>query len=182
MVAEISKLTKEIKHRGPDLITRPVGRRMYAKIRDKMKNISAHEVLLLDFEGIRVIDSSFIDELIVRLIIDSWKSDPIFYVKLKNISIIAEINIDSVFKSFSQYNKNEIAVITDGIRQNNSFYIGALSKVEREVIEYLRINRNTSVHDIGVFIGMNDEEVSLLSDTLFRRRLLRIYNDHISSV
>lgn len=182
MVAVISKLAKEIKHNGADLITRPIGRKMYAKIRDKMKDISNHEVMVLDFEGIRVIDSSFIDEMIVRLIIDSWKSDTVFYVKLKNISNIAEINIDSVFKSFSHYNKSDIAVITEGICQNNSFFIGPLTKIERDIIEYLRINKNSTAREIGAFIGKTDVELLSLAEKLFKKRLVRFFDERIYSV
>jgi hypothetical protein len=155
---------------------------MYSLVREKIANITEHEVLVLDFDGIRVIDSSFIDELIVRLIGDSWTSAPVFYVKLKNISNIAEINIDSVFKSFSHYNKKRIAIITDDIRLNNSFYIGALSDREKEIIEFLRVNRSVSTGDIAIFVRQKNEEVLPDIDSLFSLRLLRKIGENLSSV
>ncbi|HOO70398.1 MAG TPA: DUF4325 domain-containing protein [Spirochaetota bacterium] len=182
MIIDIKKISKDIKHSGPDLITRPVGRKIYTRIHEKMKDINEHEVLVLDFEGIQVIDSSFIDELIVKLIVKSWKGDPVYYLKLKNISDIAEINIDSVFKSFSLYNNENIAVITEDICKNNSFYIGSLTEVEKDIIEYLRVNKCISMNDIIAFTGMNNAGIEKIIDDLFRIRLLRIYSGSISSV
>ena len=71
MVINIRKKADELKIKGPDLLTRPVGRLMYQSIRGMLEHIREGETLVLDFQNIKVIDSSFIDEMIVRLVIDS---------------------------------------------------------------------------------------------------------------
>src|SRR5208337_3274034 len=111
MVINILKTAKENGIKGPDLITRPMGRKMYSIVRDKLSHAGQGETVIIDFSGIKVIDSSFIDELIVKLINDSFVMD--FYIKLRNISPISEINIDSVFNSYSNYRDRRIAVVRD---------------------------------------------------------------------
>jgi len=100
MVIAIKKKAEELKIKSPDLITRHMGRIMYNAIKAIVENIGDGETLVLDFDGIKVIDSSFIDEMIVKLIVDSKSAERAFYIKLKNISAIAETNIDLVFRSY----------------------------------------------------------------------------------
>ena len=122
-------------------------------------NISDGETLVLDFDGIKVIDSSFIDEMIVKLIVDSKTAGRAFYIKLKNISAIAETNIDLVFRSYSNYKNKKIVVITENICQNNVFFIGPLSDRERDVVEFLRVNKSITIDDIVTFTGRPRDQV-----------------------
>lgn len=153
MVINIYKKSKELKLKTPDLLTRHVGRVMYDSIKKTVDAINDSEVLVLDFSGIKVIDSSFIDEMLVRLILDSRGSDRPFFIRLKNISEIAEINIDLVFRSYSNYKNKKIVVITENICQNNVFFIGPLSDRERDILAYLRVNKSITVDDVAAFIG-----------------------------
>jgi hypothetical protein len=166
MVISIRKKANELKQKGPDLITRPVGRLMYQSIRAMLEHIREGETLLLDFQGVKVIDSSFIDEMIVRLVLDSRSEKVPFYVKLKNISEIAEINIDMVFRSYSNYKNKKIVVITENICQNNVFFIGPLSDRERDIVEFLRINKSITLDDIVRFSGIQRDEVTGIMDGL----------------
>ena len=75
MIIKINKTAEVLKLKMPDLITRHVGRSMYDSIKKLVGNINDGETLVLDFEGIKVIDSSFIDEMVVRLILDSMTSN-----------------------------------------------------------------------------------------------------------
>lgn len=179
MIIQIFKLAKGLKLNYPDLITRPVGRIMYKKMKEMLQHASRNEVILLDFENIKVIDSSFIDELIVKLILESRDKSNLFFVKIKNISEIAEINIDSVFKSYSLYNQEKICVITTDICQNNSFFIGPLSVDEKEIIEFLRVNESASFNDIHKFSDLANDELLKLLESLFLLRLIRKNNDNI---
>lgn len=155
----ITKLAKELRIKEPDLITRPVGKSMFEKIRQKLEFASDGEVVVLDFEGIRVIDSSFIDEFLVRLITLACSSQKKMYIKLKNISRVSEINIDLVFKSYSQYNNRRIAVVTEDLGMNNTFFIGPLSELECRIIEYLRRNRTVHLRDLHQFTEAPEEEL-----------------------
>jgi hypothetical protein len=173
MVINIRKKADELKQKGPDLITRPMGRLMYQSICAMLEHIREGETLLLDFQNIKVIDSSFIDEMIVRLILDSWNDESPFYVKLKNISEIAEINIDMVFRSYSNYKNKKIVVITENICQNNVFFIGPLSDHERDIVEFLRINKSITQGDIVRFSGMPLEKVTGMMDELDALRVIK---------
>ena len=172
MVIIIRKKADELKQKGPDLITRPMGRLMYQSIKSMLEHIREDETLLLDFLNIKVIDSSFIDEMIVRLVLDS-RGGAGFYVKLKNISEIAEINIDMVFRSYSNYKNKKIVVITENICQNNAFFIGPLSDRERDIVEFLRINKSITTDDIARFSGIPREEATGIMDGLHELRVVK---------
>lgn len=180
MEVKIGNLSKKNRQKSSDLITRPVGRNMYKKVTESMKIISEGEVVVLDFENIRVIDSSFIDEFIVRLIMDSVNKGN-FYIKLRNISDIAEINISSVLKSYSQFDK-KIVVMTEDICLNNNFYIGDLLSDESDVINFLRINREVSLEDIIAATGLPEERAKVALVTLVEMRLVRTVENGIYSI
>lgn len=179
MVINIQKKAEELKIKSPDLITRHMGRIMYNSIRNLVENIKDGETLVLDFAGIKVIDSSFIDEMIVRMIIDSRSSHRGFYIKLKNISEIAETNIDLVFRSYSTYKNKKIVVITENICHNNVFYIGPLSDQERDVVEFLRVNRSITTDDIIRFTGWSREQVTKTMDDLDTMRAVKKQNNGV---
>lgn len=180
MIIDVAKIAKGCKIKLPDLITRPVGRTLYAAVKEKLEFAGNGETVLLDFEGIKVIDSSCIDELIVRLIQDSFSRD--FYIKLRNVSPISEINIDSVFSSYSNYKDRRIAVVREELGRNNKFYIGPLSEAERDVIDYLRLNHRASVGDLSVFSGMEIETASMLIDGLTSIRVIKKENGDFISI
>lgn len=179
MIIEISKISKSCKIKLPDLVTRPVGRKLYNAVMDKLQFAGMGETVIMDFTGIKVIDSSCIDELLVRLINESISRD--FYIKLRNISPISEINIDSVFNSYSNYRDKRIAVIRDELGVNNKFYIGPLSEAERDIIDYLRINQRASMDDLASFSGMERGKTSELINGLISIRVLKKENgDYLS--
>ncbi len=179
MVINIRKKADELKQKGLDLLTRPVGRLMYQSIRAMLEHIRAGETLVLDFQNIKVIDSSFIDEMIVRIVIDSRNGDMPFYVKLKNISEIAEINIDMVFRSYSNYKNKKIVVITENICQNNAFFIGPLSDREKDIVEFLRINKSLIQEDIVKFTGSPPGEVAGILEGLDSLRVIKKENNGV---
>ena len=177
MVININKLADELKVSKPDLITRMIGRIMYKSVKVKINNINENEVALLDFEGIKVIDSSFIDEFLVKLIMGSRKSSSPYYIKLTNISEITENNIELVFTSYSKYTKEKIVVITENICQNNSFFIGTLSDRAKDLIEYLRVNRSATITDLVKFTELDFKEVEIITEELFSIRIIRKDDD-----
>jgi hypothetical protein len=173
MIIELKKKVKELKISCPDLITRPSGKKMYESVKSSLDIISENETILIDFNGIGVIDSSFIDEFIVKLIIDSKKNEKAFFIKLKNISDIAEINIDSVFKTFSNYNKERMIVITDDIRKNNNFFIGTLGELEKSLLAFLRVNKNAGVKELAANLEKSTEETEIILERLYFDRLIK---------
>jgi len=180
MIINVFNFAKDAKVKMPDLITRPVGRLMFSRALEKLDNITEGETLLLDFAGIKVTDSSFIDEFIVKLIKHS--SEKNYYVKLTNISDISEINIDSVFNSYSNYNDSRIAVSRAELGKNNRYYIGPLNEHESDIIDYFRINRSASAEDISRFTGLEIAVVRKIMDELTGLRLIRKNNNDFTSV
>jgi hypothetical protein len=180
MIIDVAKIAKELKVKLPDLITRPVGRMMYAATAGKLSIIGAGETVILDFNSVKVIDSSFIDEYIVKLILDSRVKD--FYIKLRNISPISEINIDSVFNSYSNYKETRIAVAREEMGKNNRFYIGPLVEQERDILDYLRMNLNAGIDDISRFSGIDFKILKNLLDELSILRVIRRNNGDFSPV
>lgn len=180
MIIDVAKTAKGIKVKLPDLITRPVGRLMYAATAEKLSVIGKGETVIVDFSGIKVIDSSFIDEFIVRLVLDSREKD--FYLKLRNISPISEINIDSVFNSYSNYKETRIAVAREEMGRNNRFYIGPLREQERDIMDYLRININAGIDDISRFSGIDFKLSESLLEELSLLRVIRRNNGEFTTV
>jgi len=180
MIIDVAKVAKGIKVKLPDLITRPVGRMMYAATAEKLSIIGTGETVILDFFGVKVIDSSFIDEYIVKLILDSREKD--FYLKLRNISAISEINIDSVFNSYSNYKETRIAVAREEMGKNNRFYIGPLAEQESDIMDYLRININAGIEDISRFSGIDFKVLKNLLEELSILRVIRRNNGEFTTV
>ena len=172
MEIELKKIAKEIMDEIPDLITRPVGRKLYSIVCENLKRIVENEILEINFEDIKVIDTSCIDEFLVRLIIDSREGPILFFSKLTNISDIIELNIDSVFKSYYSSNNQKIVVITDRLMNNNSFYVGYLSPVERDIINYLNVNRAASSLEIAEFLDIKHGDSVDIMEELHSLRLV----------
>lgn len=179
MEVKIESLTKQVTKNNPDLITRPVGRQLYRKLSEKMNIINEGEVVVLDFDKVKVIDSSFIDEFIIKLITESIKTEK-FFVKLRKISDIAEINIASVIKSYAQVDK-KIVVMTEDICLNNNFYIGELSPEEHDAINFIRINRNVSLEDLVSGTAMDEARAEETLQSLIDLRLVRPQESHVYS-
>jgi hypothetical protein len=173
VIIQVKKVAADLKIRLPDLITRPMGKRVYGRISKRLEHAGEGEVVVLDFEGIKVIDSSFIDECLIRLILDSRASGRVFYIKLCNISDIAEINLDLVLNSYYMYNNEKIAVITDRVTHNNSVFLGVLSKLERDIVDYLRVNKTARLEDLAALVSAPEGKARAIVDELFRIRVVR---------
>lgn len=173
MIIEIKKIARDIKIHIPDLITRSVGRKMYAKVKKQLQFISDGETILIDFDEIKVIDPSFVDEFLVRLILESREDEKLYYIKLLNVSDIAELNIDSVFHSYNAYNEVKMVVSTDNLMSNNCYFIGQLSDLEKDVIGYFKINKSSYINEIADFLGVENSMAERILNELNMLRLLR---------
>ncbi len=84
-----------------------------------------------------------------------------------------EVNIESVFSSYEQFNKRNIVIITEDICQNNNFYIGSLKPVEKDIVDYLRINKSTTKNELSDITGLKLDSLDILIDNLHKMRLIR---------
>ncbi len=173
MYINIKKIAEELEINRSDLIARLNGRLIYQKALKIIENINRGETVILDFQGIRVVDSSFIDEFIINLIKRSIDSSKDFYIKLKNLSKTIEINIDSVLNTYFNYNNEKIAVLTEEICLNNNFFIGPLNDIEKDIINYLRVNRSGALSDLEDFTGLNRGILKETMDFLCKIKLVK---------
>jgi hypothetical protein len=173
MEISLKKLAARAKIKSPDLLTRSVGRLLYGEIRKSMEIMADEEVLVVDFGGIQVIDSSFIDEFIVKLILNPDSSGRRYYLKIRNISEIGQMNIQSVFDSYAEFDGKKIVVMSEDICLNNNFFIGHLDPAETDIINYIRINRSAGAGDIASLTGVSRERSEDLLMTLHRLGIIR---------
>ena len=84
-----------------------------------------------------------------------------------------------VFRSYSNYKNKKIVVITENICQNNAFFIGPLSDRERDIVEFLRINKSLTQDDIAKFTGSPPGEVAGIMEGLDALRVIKKENDGV---
>jgi hypothetical protein len=176
MEIEIRKIAKQLRIKGDDLITRPVGRRLYAKVSTLIQIVRAEEVVVLDLSGYSVMDPSCIDELLVNLIRDSMNPEKPFFLRLKNITPVMDMNISMVFDSYAEFTGIRIGVITEDLVSRRGYYIGKINDVERELLAYLRITRSASVNDIADHLHAEVSGIEKTLEDLYSIRLVRREN------
>ena len=69
----VGKIAHQLRISQTDLLTRPVGRKLYAKAASMIAHARPEEVVVLDFTGYSVIDPSCVDEFLIALVRDSMK-------------------------------------------------------------------------------------------------------------
>ncbi len=166
-------VNKRLKNESHDLLARKTGRDTFKKVSTRLGDIEKGEVVELDFADIRVMDPSFIDEFLINLIEESLPEKNDYYIKLLNLLKISEINISNVFKSYYNHTGKKIAVALDSISFENKYYIGPLTEIENEIVNYMRINRSVKIEQIAENISQNTGTVEKLLENLFICRLIR---------
>lgn len=172
MVISVKKLAAKAKIKSPDLLTRAVGRTMFRYLLQSAGPAAEGEVVVLDFEGFQVLDSSFIDEFIVKFIISS-AGEKRFYVKLRNISDMGQINIESVFRSYRNFDSRRFNVVTEEPGIGSNFCLGDLSSREADVLGFIRTNRSAVPKDVAVFSGIDEDQAEILLKSMDLLGLIR---------
>lgn len=67
-VFKLEEWKKRLKVPGQDLVTRELGQEIYKGMVSVLKSLSIDDTLVIDFSGIRVVDTSFADETVLRLL------------------------------------------------------------------------------------------------------------------
>lgn len=173
MEIHIGKIIKQLRLKGPDLLTRPTGRRLYAKVSALTEKARKEEVVVLDFEGISVVDPSCVDELIVRVIRDSMRPEKPFFVRLKHITPAIDMNIAMVFDSYAEFAGMRIGVITEDLVSKRGYYIGKINDTEKELLAYLHVARSASIDDIAQHMHCAPDGVEQTLEDLYAIRLVR---------
>ncbi len=179
MILNIAKIAKNARIKLPDLITRPIGKKMYEKMGEQLANVGDDEIVILDFDSIEVIDSSFIDEFLVKLMVEPQYSG--IFLKLRNISPIIEVNIESVFLAYSKYNRR-IAIMKEDFGSKKKYYLGKLLSIEEDILDYMRINKSTAVGELADFLRISKDKTEETLNELVDLKLIRMYNNRYTSV
>jgi hypothetical protein len=67
-VFKLEEWRKRLEVQVPDLVTRELGQKIYKGMDLALKSIPSGDTLVIDFSGIRVVDTSFADETVLRLL------------------------------------------------------------------------------------------------------------------
>jgi len=174
MIINIKDTGKKAGASLPDLLTRPVAKRVLTLMLTKIEHASVDELVICDFAGIEVIDPSFVDECLITLVRRSRKVDPRFFVMLRNLSRIAEENIEGVIALYNENSKDKVSLLTEQLTRSNSYLIGALSKNENEILAFIRINGHATKEVLSSLFPSSDEESVLRTlESMHERGLLR---------
>ena len=173
MLIDVAKCAKECKIKTPDLITRPVGRKMYAYASKLLQNARPEELVIIDFTLIKVIDPSFIDEFIISILREAYSDQKPLFIKLTGLSNASELNIASVFDSYSSASGKPFAIITDSMTEKREFFIGNISPVYTDIIHYLRVNRNATAQALAAFLNTEPGTAAESLAELYALRLIR---------
>lgn len=173
MEISIRNIAKQCRIHGSDLLTRPTGKKLYAKISAHVQKARPEEVVILDFEGFTVIDASCVDELIVNLIREAMRPEKPFFLRLRNISTTMDMNISMVFDSYAEFSGMRIGIITEDLVSKRGHYIGRMNDVERELLEYLFVSKSASVIDIAEHLHTDVVGVEQTLEQLYTIRCVR---------
>ena len=173
MVVEILKVKDRLKLDLNDLITRPIGVKFYKEVKKLINKINTNEIVLMNFEGVNVADPSFLDEFIVKIILESRGKNRSYYIKLANFNEISSMNLRSVFDSYYNFKNERLAVATDEIINNEKYCIGSVDEREILIMNYLHINKSGSISNIAEFIEQDLENTKNLLEGLYEMRLVR---------
>ncbi|MEJ5363204.1 MAG: DUF4325 domain-containing protein [Spirochaetota bacterium] len=180
MVIEIRKLATSVAvtRKSTDLFTRYVGKLLFQKIQEKLKHLTEHEVVIIDFDGIRSVDASFVDECIVPLLELSQTNTSPFYIKLVNITDNVEYIVDQVIGM--THDQKRYIVMTDRLCKNGCHALGSISEIEKDIIEYCVINKQATCVDIGSLLHVSEIEAQKCLMRLYEMRAVRkIDNDNV---
>lgn len=168
MEIHVKKLAMKAGFKSPDLLTRAVGRSLYKSLVKAASAAGENEVVVLDFAEIGVLDSSFIDEFIVKFILDQNKENG-YYIKLCNISNTSQLNIAAVFRSYLEFDDRRLVVATEELCASNKFYIGFLSEAEDNVLSYIKTNKSVAADDKGLHV----KDLPKILNEMRKLRLIR---------
>lgn len=173
MNIELRTIAKQNKVSLPDLLTRPVGRTFYGAARKKISRAGQGETVVCDFEGVQVIDPSFVDEFVIMLLKNATEGANDYYVRVKNVSKSAELNIRSVMDSYRTYGERRFALLTEDLTSENTHVIGDLSSGEKDIIELLRINKSVTVPVVSHSLNVGESESREMLDQLINLRIVK---------
>ncbi len=173
MVIEIKKLVASVTvtRKSNDVFTRYVGKLLLQKIHEKLNHLTEHEVVAIDFNGIRSVDASFVDECIVPLIELSQKNTTPFYLKLVNITDSVEYVVNQVISMTQQ--QQRYIIITDRLCKNGCHALGVISEMEKDIIEYCVINKQATIGDIASFLHISENDALEVLKRLYEIRAIR---------
>ncbi|MBN2858480.1 MAG: hypothetical protein JXN63_08780 [Candidatus Delongbacteria bacterium] len=173
MLIKIEEFAKKAGASLPDLLTRPVARKVLSLMNEKCTMAAEEELVICDFAGIEVIDPSFVDECLITFL-KKGRQSPIYYVMLRNLSRIAQENIEGVINLYNENSQNKISILTEQLTCSNRYLIGSVYEYENEIVAFLRINGFATTNQLlSLMMAMEKEQTLQLLDSMYERGLIR---------
>ena len=169
----VGKIAHQLRISQTDLLTRPVGRKLYAKAASMIAHARPEEVVVLDFTGYSVIDPSCVDEFLIALVRDSMKPEKPFFLRLSHITPTMDMTIQGVFDTYSEFSGMKIGVITEELVSRRGYYIGKVTDDEKELLSYLRISDTSSPEEIARRLERDVDRIYVALEALYARRMVR---------
>jgi hypothetical protein len=169
----VRKIAHQLKLSQTDLLTRPVGKKLYTKAVSIVENCRPEEVVVIDFSGYSVIDPSCVDEFLISLVRDSMKPEKPFFLRLSHISPTMDMTIQGVFDTYSEFSGMKIGIITEELVSRRGYYIGKVTDDEKELLSYLRITDAASPEEIARRLERDVHGIYLALEALYARRMVR---------
>lgn len=164
-------ISKKSSKASSDLLTRPVGKKYYQSAEKKISSAMNGEVVILDFADIKVIDPSFADEFVINIVKLSHSKD--FYVRLRNLTKSAQSNISAIIDSYTDFAKKDYAVAVEDLLDNGTHFLGNIGLQEKEIAEFLRINKTASTKAISDNFSFTESKTVNCLKTLEKLRIVR---------
>lgn len=160
----ISKLLQEVSD-NVFLVTRSLGMQMRDKIIQIILNSDNH-IVALDFEGVKIIDYSGADEVIVRLVtrlINKELGER--FIFLKNLDSIHRDNIRAAFQLNKKHGIFEL-------RNDNT--LSLIGNIKPMLVDVLQKVYNEHVHTARQLADLVKSEINLAGT-----KMLQLYQEHL---
>lgn len=162
-----SLLKDELQNGSSDLVTRPSGQLIRARIEKDVQQERDGEIIALDFSYIGIIDYSCADEIIAKLLsrlLANEYGDR--YIILAGINDNQKENIEVALE------RKELAVMAE-LRSGHKVLIGSLNNYLRETLELVMAKNKISARDLSEAMDLEANTSGTRLLNLHKKRLVR---------
>jgi len=150
-----------------DLVTRSTGAAVRRCIEREIAGLQAGDVAMLDFSHIGMMDYSCADEVVAKLLLALAARDEVpGYVVFHGIT---DAHLEAIEVVLDHHGLALVVQFADG----GARLVGAVNEEERAVWDMVNARGSAIAEDVALAVGRGSIEMTLILDSLQRRRLLR---------
>src|SRR5258708_9949004 len=151
---------------GPDLLLRDYGRRAFPLLEEKLWEVPLGHALILSFEGVSVMDTSFADETVLAL--DRGRSDNKYGERLLILETPSSATLDNVEGTIAR-RKAKVALV---VRARNTMrLVGHVEPNLQETWELIREKGALTARELADTLKLEINTASM--------RLRKLYDAHL---